>query len=420
MSSAYPTTNAIVARLFRWTQTHWWLSAPAVFAVLEAMLYFPIRPTREIRPDQGLFFLGGNLLATGSAPYLNLWDIKPPLIFETTALITFIAPGEPWTQFYIGSALTMLAALSVVCLSGLVTLRVTGSASAAFVTTATIIGYRVFVTAPAYGIYPKFFALGFGVGALWLSLDNRSVLAAGLATVAAGYWQWALLFVVIVYGRAWRTPGETGWLRMLLASAFVVVVATAPFVLAGATVPMVVEVVIAPFTGVAEAPQPLTGRIHKFTTLMGFLWPLAAAGAVGAFETAYRERDHYWLVVGVVWPAIQLGFVDFDAGPDPLLLLVLSAIALGVTVGTLRLSRHQQLVVVCVVALLVGGQLYDRRETLATPSEIEGPAASADTSLSAFLHQQLSPTDCLQSVADDWSHPRHPPGSKYCPQRPVG
>lgn len=419
MSSAYPTTNAIVAHVFSWAQQHWWLSAPVAFAVLEVMIYFPIRPTREIRPDQGLFFLGGNLLATGSAPYLNLWDVKPPLIHETTALIALIAPGDPWTQFYIGSALTMLAALSVAILSGLVTHRVTGSASAAFVTTSTIIGYRVFVTAPAYGVYPKFFALAFGVAALWMSLDKRPIFAAVLATVAAGYWQWALVFVAIVYGRAWRASGKADWPRMVLASALVTAVVTAPFALAGAALPMVVEVVFAPFN-IPEPPQALAERIHKFTNLLGFVWPLVVAGVVGAFETAYRERDHYWLVAAVVWPAIQIGFLDFDAGPDPLLLLVLSAIALGITAGTLRLSRHQLLVVICVVVLLAGGQLYDRRETLRTPSEMEGPAASTDTSLSAFLHQQLSPTDCLRSISDDWLRPTRPPGSKYCSQRPVG
>jgi hypothetical protein len=392
----YPLTNWQDHRLLRWLRGHWWTIAILAVAALEARIYFPLQPTRRMFIDTPVFLLGGDLLAAGYAPYLRLWDVKPPLIYDTTALLALVAPGNPWVQFYLGSALTAILAVVIVALAGQITHQVTGRPFAAFVTAATVTGFHTFVLLPGLGIFPKYFTLAFGLAALWASLDDRHVLASALATAAAGYWQWGLIFILLVYGRAWRQDRLARWRPMVLATVGVTIVAVAPTVAAGGGVAMVMQVVDVFRLG--DRGQPLTIRIQRLIAITGFLWPVLVAGVVGTVEVAYRERAHYWLAAGAAWPLLQIGFVDFDTAPDLLLLVVFAALGAGVVVGTLRLQRHQRILVVCLVLALAGGQLYDHREALDTPaaSDVDPDAYGIR---SAFIDQRIPPPSCAISMS---------------------
>ncbi|WP_248910070.1 DolP-mannose mannosyltransferase [Halocatena marina] len=406
--------------LFKRLHTHWWLSAVAVFAALQLSIYFPLRQTRRMLPDAAVFLLGGDLLAAGYAPYLRLWDVKPPMIYNTTALFALIAPGDPWTQFYLGSALTTIAAVVIVLLAASLTYRLTARPFAAFVTAVLIIGFHNFVQLPSVGIFPKYFTISFGLASVWCSLDDRPALASAFATIAAGYWQWGLIFVMLVYGRAWRQDRLAHWRPMVFASLCVTIIAVMPIVLLGGGVPMIVEVIIDVFR-LGDHGQTLVDRIQKFIRFTGFLWPLLVAGVVGAVETAYRERAHYWLAAGALWPVWQIGFVDFDSLADLYLLLVFAAIGLGVAVGTLRLERHQQIIVVCLVLAFAGGQLYDMRQVLDTPDD-NSVSPDANSSRGAFIDQRIPPESCSISMGEKMSQLYSDrPDSRYCgTQVPVG
>lgn len=389
----------VIRQFLRGIRSQWWLAAVAFLAVLQASIYFPLQPTRRIYSDTARFLLGGDLLAAGYAPYLNLWDLKPPLIYDLTGLLALIAPGDPWAQFYMASALTFLAALATVALAGGLIARVTNSSTAAFVTCVTIIGFNTFVVYPANAVSPKYFMLVCGLAALWCSLNDRHIPAAALATAAAGFWQWGLVFVVLVYARAWRVNKFAQWRAMVVASVAVTAVAVAPIVLAGAGAAMVQQVMIDVFIkGTQE--QTLLESIQKFTRYLNFLWPLVVAGGFGAIEVATRKRDHYWVLALVVWAGFQVFFVDFETGPDLFMIVVFAALGLGVLIGTLRLQQHQRVLVVCLVLALAGGQLYDHRQALETP----GPArvtADAQTTKGAFLGQRIPPDTCTISIGSD-------------------
>lgn len=292
----------------------------------------------------------------------------------------------------------MVAAVVTVALAGGITHRLTERSFAAFVTVVMIIGYHSFVRQPGLGIFPKFFTLAFGLAGLWMSLDDRHVLASAFATVAAGFWQWGIVFMLLVYGRAYRREQLGRWRPMALASGGVTAAAVLPIVLSGGGLSMLVQVVIDPFR-LGDHGQSLADRITKFVQYTEFLWPLMLVGGAGALDAAIRNRRYAWIAAGIAVPVMQLLFIDFDAAADIYLLLVFAALGLGVAVGTLSLNRRQRVLVGCLVLCCVGGQLATQAHTLDTP-RVSPVDASAKGIRGAFLDQRIPPKTCAISMGD--------------------
>lgn len=363
MENSLPTYRQI-ARQHR-LPDRWGVWMLALVAVgLTALRFLPHTATHRIASESALFHYGGNLLIRGAAPYSHLSDFKPPALYDTTALIALVAPTDPWTQFWIGAGLTALAALAAVVLAGLIVFRATGSNCAALTAGLVPVAFPTMLTLPLTGIWGKYFALAFGLAGLYALQRDRRLLAVALATLAAGYWQWAVVFPALVVVSSWRSNADMR--RVLAVAAGVTAVVVAPIVLAGATVPMLRQVVIEPIVGGNRNPLGVFQRIIKAQGFARFAWPLFAAGVVGggyrladALRGRSTPRATWWVVVGLVWTALQLAFFDFDWAPDMLLFVVFCGLGLGLFVG--RLSFHDRILVACLVAFVAAGQLFDAR-----------------------------------------------------------
>lgn len=356
-----------------------WLLA-VVAAGLSLARFLPHTATHRIASESVLYHYGGNLLIRGYAPYLHHSDIKPPALYDTTALIALVAPQSPWTQFWIGAGLSAVCAITAVVLVGLITGRATGSNCAALAAGFVPVAFPTFLTLPLTGLWSKYLAIVFGLAAFYVLLDERYLLAAGLATLAAGYWQWVAIVPAVVLAETWRTDADMR--RVLAVAGGVTAVVVAPIVLAGAAVPMIEQVIIKPIVGGNRSELGVVARIVKLHDFARFVWPLFAAGVVGGgYRLAESARGRptpratWWAAAGLVWTLAQLAFFDFDWTPDVLLFVVFAGLGLGLFVGRLRPS--DRVLAVTLVALIAAGQLYDVRHLFVGPvAAYEPPGAT--------------------------------------------
>jgi hypothetical protein len=311
-------------------------------------------------PDAAVFQHAGWYLTEGGALYLDVWEPKLPLSYQTTAVLSTLAGGDPLALHLLSTALTMAAAVGTVVLVGLLAHRLTDDVGASVLAGLSLFVLPGFAVRPVYGYKAKYLVLFVGLLCLWLALDDRPF-AAGLAGAAAvGYWQLGAVFPLVALGLARHDRRAMG--QVVAGGVALTVAMLAPVAASGALEAMVVQTLVVPLSLPESAPlleRVLAGGYH-------FRWgtPFVAAGAVGL---ALLARDHrrraWWVLVPAAWFAAVVFFVDFETGgyTDLVPGLAFVALGLGVLVARLRDARLRRGVhvavaaVVCLNVLAFGG-----------------------------------------------------------------
>ena len=366
----------------------WWAWVlGGLVLVQQLLIYAPYSPVHRFAPDPATFMLGGELLSRGYSPYLYMFDVKPPAIYLTTALTSLVTQG-PIQHYVVASLLASLfAALTVLAAAGIVYNR-TRSNAAAIAVGLSVFAYTDFLALPVIGIYAKYFALGFGSLGLFAVLTDRPTLGVALATLAAGYWQFAVIFTLIagieVYYRGASLRGPVA------AGVGVVAVVVAPIVLLGGGRAMIEQVVLHSLT-MSDQSAGVVSRIYEFRGIVPFAWPLFYGGLLASVYYLVHYRREWWVGAGLAWSLLQLGFLDFDSFPDGFLLVVWVAVGLGLFVG--RLSRDERIALLLVILSFTAGQMYaDRGRYL---SDRPGEPNLDNPQIHAFVNEEYPPETCL-------------------------
>lgn len=387
----------IIAALQRVYDDHFFVRPYQLILVLlifiqQLFRYMPFPASHYFYSDPATFMYGGNLLLRGYSPYLYLWDVKPPAIYDTTALIALFAPNDVMFQYYLSSFLTsLMAAVTVLLVAGLV-YRTTRNNVAALASGFTIFAYPHFLTFPGIGIWSKYYALAFGFAAIYLLFDDHHLFAAVSGALAAGYWQFAVIFPIIVLLDVYRT--RTVQLRQpVIAMIGTTVVVTAPIILLGGGEAMVFQSVITPLQ-MGDQSAGLVSRIKKFRRIVPYSWPLFYAACLTTINyVVHNRREGWWLGLGLGWAVLQIARLDFDAAPDPFMFVLFASLGLGLFIG--RLDRRQQIGVTLALCTLTTGQLYDVRERFT-----DNPKTELNTrkpQVRQFAEGQYPPSTCLVS-----------------------
>lgn len=373
--------------------TRYYLPILALLVLIQQFFRYAPFPARHyFYSDPATFMYGGNLLLRGYSPYLYLWDVKPPAIYDTTALIAALAPNDVMLQYYLTSFLTSLMAGVTVLLAAELVYRATQNDIAALATGFTIFAYPHFLTFPGIGIWSKYYALAFGFAAIYLVHNDRHLFAAISGALAAGYWQFAVVFPVIVLLDAYRTQTVQLW-QPVTAMIGTTAVVTAPIILLGGGEAMLSQVVFSPFQ-MSDQSAGLIDRIKKFKGIVPYSWPLFYAACLTTVYHVVRDwQEAWWLSLGLGWAALQIGHLDFDAAPDPFMFVVFASIGLGLFIG--RLDRRQQIGVTLALCTLTTGQLFDLRERFTDDPKTE--LNMRKPQVSQFVAGQYPPSTCLVS-----------------------
>lgn len=372
-----------------------------------------IRQTGRIDP---LFFQHtGWYVLQGGVPYVDVWDVNPPVPFAITAALAALSGGDMLLLHRLSVALTVFIAASSILLVGWVAYRVTGEDVAAVAAGFVMLVVPELFVAPLLGVRAQFYALFFGVLALALALRDRPFLAGAVGALSAGSWQAGGAFALVVVGIAYQRIGRNGALAAVAGSGAVAGSIGLAFAAVGAFIPMIVETVLAPL--IAGSPYSLTEHIYSTLLVFGYGAVLLLVAFYGWTYAVARElRELWWIPAGGLLLGFQVLFVDMDGATDAFLWLVF--VAFGVAIAAERViavwtapsnPRPWTIVAVIIVVglLVLSGLVWNVRSpfpvsTLQTMEEDANPdkdlpltpADGDPPSIHTIYWEQMEPDVC--------------------------
>lgn len=312
-------------------------------------LEFWLRPF-YINRDSMLFQHGGWAILNGADLYVDIWDLKPPLIYFVTVVLAAVSFGNMAVLHVLSVIVSVGVVVAGVTLVGVLTHRLTGDGFASVVAGMTMFVLTQIYAFPFAGIRPKYFAFCCGVGALLLAVEDRPLAAGVVGAMAAGFWQLGAPIALMIVLMSGQRSGWPGVWRSVGGGVAVTAITVAPFVLQGHAMALFVETVVAPLYGIEQ--YTVAGRLLNFLVEIGYgvaVVPLAVAGWGLAVAEDY-ERN-WWVAVGGGGYLMQL-FVEFQGAIELILLFVFFALGVGLLVAHVS-QPSRRTVIACSVILLV-------------------------------------------------------------------
>ncbi|WP_323674455.1 DolP-mannose mannosyltransferase [Halorubellus sp. PRR65] len=367
------------------------------------------RPGYPRLRDSRIFEYVGWQLARGTTLYVETFEVKPPLSFETTAALSILAGDDQLLYHHLNVALTCVAAVVAVALVAEFAYAFTGEPAAAVAAGLTPYVLPQFALRSGFGFKAKYLVLAAGLLALWLAHDEgdglgrvtggalgrsaSDVLAGAAAAAAVGYWQLAAVVPLVVLGMAARR-GRGAVARVVAGGALASLVVLAPVLAAGVdgVVAMLNQTVLV--SQYAAQGGSALDRAVRAPNMLHWGRGLFAAGLVGLAVAGWRERgrDGAWPVAacGAWFLAVVVAF-DLDAAPDLFPTLAFVAVGIGLVAGRRGPAVRGVVLAVAVWAAVVnvaflGGfgvvvepfDLADGPPPVADPGDVEAPYSTAE------------------------------------------
>lgn len=390
LSEAVPTLRSMVDR--PWLVL---LGATAFLVEMTAYLRTVIGHARPpMTPDAGIFQHAGWYMTRGGALYLDVWEPKPPLSYETTALLALVSGGDMTLYHLLNVGLMLGLAAGIVVLVGLLAHRLTADPLASTVAGLSMFLLPGFALRPALGYKAKYTLLFAGLLAIYLALEDRPFAAGVAGAAAVGYWQLSLIFPLVALGIAWGDRRAVA--RLVAGGAALSAAMLAPVVATGGLTAMLVQAVVVPLS--LSESTPLLVRIYAGAVHFRWAAPLVLVGGAGLLWLTRDWRETWWALVPAAWFALIVLFVDFEVGGYTDLIPGLAFLALGVGVAVDRLGELGRpglrralvgavgaVVVVNVVALGGAGVVFDPVDAPA-PAPMAELAETDDESVTASAY----------------------------------
>ncbi|WP_323172345.1 DolP-mannose mannosyltransferase [Natrialba sp. PRR66] len=344
----------------RWTdrfEQHWLgllFAGSAVLVTVATIVKFVHEPFR-IHDDSALFQHAGWYILQGATPYVDFWDLKPPLIYAVTTVLAFLSGGNMMVLHLLSIGVAVASVVGGVTLVGLLTYRLTAHEFASFVAGATMFVVPSLYGFPAAGLRPKYLALLFGGAGLLLAVTDRPALSGAAAATSAGFWQLGGPIAALVLAIGFQRGRSRGLARTIAGGAFVTAVVVAPFVAADATIPLFLETVLAPIYGVER--YTVSGRLLDLVLTLGYgvlVIPLGVYGWVRGIALDWRR--YWWVGAGGSLYSLQI-FLEMQGAIELVLPLLFLSIGVGLVIATARTPRRRS-IVAGTVALLAVASLY--------------------------------------------------------------
>ena len=389
----------------------WRVLVVALAAVAQAVGAWRVlsRPAYPRLRDSKIFEYVGWQVAHGTTLYVETFEVKPPLSFETTAVLSVLAGDDQLLYHHLNVALTCVAAVVAVALVAEFVHALTGEPAAAVAAACSLYVLPQFALRSGFGFKAKYFVLATSLLALWLARDDpggrgwsanqvlgretTDVLAGVAAAAAVGYWQLAAVVPLVVLGLAARR-GRRAVGRVVAGGAVASLVVLAPVLAAGVdgVVAMLNQTVLV--SRYATQGGSALDRAVRAPNMLYWGRPLFAVGLVGLAAAAHRGRDR-----GGAWPmaacgawflAVVVAF-DLDAAPDLFPTLAFVAVGVGVVAGRRSPAVRGVVLALAVAAAVVnvaflGGfgvvvepfDLADGPPPVAEPEPVDAPYSTAE------------------------------------------
>jgi len=339
--------------LYEQIDTHWFrvlLVGSTLLVTLGTIVQFLDSPF-YVSNDSALFQHAGWSILNGAELYVDIWDLKPPLIYFVTVLLAALSFGNMAVLHVLSVIVAMATIVGGVTLVGVVTHRLTEDGFASVVAGTTVFVLTTLYTFPYAGLRPKYFAFLCTAGALLLAIDDRPFSAGVVGAMAAGFWQLGAPIGLLVVGMSLQRNGRAGALRAVGGGVTVAVLTVAPVLLQGNAIPLFVEVVLAPVYGVER--YTLIGRLLRFVIEIGYGVLVVPVGVYGwGVAVADDYKKYWWIAAGGGLYLMQI-FLEFQGAVELILLFVFVALGVGVLVANRSVPSRRSVVAVFVVLCVV-------------------------------------------------------------------
>jgi hypothetical protein len=314
------------------------LSAVHVVVLGPLVIWFE-RP--QIGVDTAKYLFSGLSTVNGQITYRYVWDVKPPGIHLLSSGLHLLGLNRTAT-YLAGVAVMGAAVLATAAVAAELVSEFTGSPSAAISSSLVLVSVEAYGGVWLHGLMGKFLVPLCGVAAILLLRRDRPLAAVAVGTLAAAFWQFAVIVPLTVYVAAVAAADrKSQWARAVRGAITMGTVAAAvclPYVLAGAGGEMVSQTVLVSL--VSEQAYGGTGVFGWLSYLdnFGHALPLFAAGAAGIAALGFRARTTRdpattALVVQAVWFTVAGGVLS-QVGPlDTIAMVPYVAVGVGVCVG---------------------------------------------------------------------------------------
>jgi len=333
----------------------WWIPVVSlVGALLHAASVWSV--VARIGPNQQPALLDsiiyeylGWYLSKGARLYVDIWEVKPPLVYELTGVIAVMTGDRMILYHWLLVALTISAAILAAVVVGELTLAITNEPMGALVAGLVPFTYPLFPWRTAVGFKPKYFVILFGLLAIYAALRNRPAVSGLFGAASMGFWQLAIVFPVVAMGLLVQRRSIQRLRWFVAGFGLLTVVMLIPVVLWGALSEMLVETVLTPL--IAGNGLPLADRIELATDIFRLPSVIVLIGLIGiALLVLDDPSAHWWVAVVAGWLVVQILLIDFDTAPDLLPLFAICAIGVG---GVSRIERVNIPPIVALVCSLV-------------------------------------------------------------------
>jgi hypothetical protein len=283
--------------------------------------------------DSVIFEYIGWYIAEGNRLYLDVWEVKPPLTFEVTAILALLA-GDNVVLYHVLNLLANGAAIVVGAMAAAgIVFELTDDPLGA------VVGGLVPFAMPYYfyralvGFKSKYFVVAAGLLCLYLAYRDRPVAAGVAGAVAFGFWQLALIFPVGALGLVWQERGRDAARRFVAAGLATGTVIVLPVLVWGAFPSMIAEVFFTPL--LTPDDYTYTDRIQYVIRVMRKTLPVALIGLLGLAEglAPGRVRREWPLALAVGWFTVTMIELDFDRQPDLFPWFAVVAVGVGLAVS---------------------------------------------------------------------------------------
>lgn len=308
-----------------------------------------------VTADSALFHHGGWAITQGYVPYVDFWDINPPLMFLLTAALSVIAGSDPYVMYCLGVAVSIITMTGVSAILGAIIHTQTRDGLAAVLAGISIYIFPAFYEMPITGVRPKFFLMLFGLLGIYLALNERWLLGGVAGSMTAGFHQAGIVFIALVVGLAFQTADNNPLKQTLIGSSIPFFVVLVLFAYWNALEEMIVQVLLAPV--IVEGRGTFGGHLVRTIDIFGYILPVVLLGIAGWGRIVLSRPDLWFIPAGGV---AFLGYnllVDMDFSPDLFMLFVFVALGIGVIVATGGVSERMGTVLVVATAIAVFGHL---------------------------------------------------------------
>lgn len=334
--------------------------------------------------DGVLFQHAGWYMTQGGVLYRDVWDVKPPLAIETTALLSILTGGNLYRQHLLSVAMASLAAIGILLLIDHLVFQRTHSCIASLAAVLFLLTFPRFWIAPAYGFQPKHLMMVCGLLAVVLC-KKHPFIAGALAALSAAYWQPGLYFAIAIL-----FLNRVQWKRISAGGLLTALIVILPVILQGAGRQMIEQSILAHFQ-IGEN-QTVADRLWKAIPAWIYLLPVLPFALAGA------RKAPLWIAGGALCFAVQVS-MDFDGQMDLMPLTVMLAVLFGIQTGNMR-----SLILIASVLMLVAVLRTDTRYGEAAMLE-SVPARHGQPSMAYIYWQKVRPESChyrLSPMEIEW------------------